>query len=129
MHQEGKRLLWRVLVERHPGDAENRLGIGRPSLPQLLFRQLKLQGEYFHRTEDGQLAFDTTGANIAGDYRSGQAGWTVLGTIRCEHLIAIDQQRKTDPRYRSGLPLPAGSYTAEAFISGHDALALRLRLL
>jgi hypothetical protein len=38
-------------------------------------KQLKLQGEYFHRTEDGQLAFDTTGANIVGDYRSGQSGW------------------------------------------------------
>jgi hypothetical protein len=38
-------------------------------------KQLKLQGEYFHRTEDGQLAFDTAGANVIGDYRSGQSGW------------------------------------------------------
>jgi hypothetical protein len=40
-------------------------------------RQLKLQGEYLHRTEDGELAFDTTGANMGGDYRSGQSGWYV----------------------------------------------------
>ncbi len=42
-------------------------------------RQLKLQGEYMHRTEDGQLAFDTTGANLDGDYRSQQSGWYVQG--------------------------------------------------
>jgi hypothetical protein len=38
-------------------------------------RQLKLQAEYMHRTEDGQLAFDTTAANLEGDYRSSQSGW------------------------------------------------------
>ncbi len=42
-------------------------------------RQLKLQGEYLHRTEDGQLAFDTSGANLAGDYRSSQSGWYMQG--------------------------------------------------
>ena len=42
-------------------------------------RQLKLQGEYMHRTEDGQLAFDTTGANLIGDYSSTQSGWYVQG--------------------------------------------------
>jgi hypothetical protein len=40
-------------------------------------RQLKLQAEYLHRTEDGQLTFDATGANIGGAYRSGQSGWYV----------------------------------------------------
>ena len=42
-------------------------------------RQLKLQGEYLRRTEDGQLAFDTTGANLIDDYRSRQSGWYVQG--------------------------------------------------
>ena len=54
-------------------------------------RQLKLQGEYFHRTEDGQLAFDTTDANIVGDYRSGQSGWYVQSV----YLFR--------PRWRAGL--------------------------
>jgi hypothetical protein len=38
-------------------------------------RQLKLQGEYLHRKEDGTLAFDTEGANLSGDYSSKQSGW------------------------------------------------------
>jgi hypothetical protein len=42
-------------------------------------RQLKLQGEYMHRTEDGQLAFDTLGTNLTGDYRTHQSGWYVQG--------------------------------------------------
>ncbi|MEJ1960927.1 MAG: hypothetical protein WDO56_05015 [Gammaproteobacteria bacterium] len=42
-------------------------------------RQLKLQGEYMRRTEDGQLAFDTTGADLDGNYRSRQSGWYVQG--------------------------------------------------
>ncbi len=37
--------------------------------------QLKLQGEYMHRTEDGQLAFDVTGLNLADAYSSSQSGW------------------------------------------------------
>ena len=37
--------------------------------------QFKLQGEYMHRTESGQLAFDLTGRNLAGDYNSSQSGW------------------------------------------------------
>ena len=39
------------------------------------YHQFKLQGEYLHRTESGQLAFDVTGRNFAGDYHSSQAGW------------------------------------------------------
>jgi hypothetical protein len=38
-------------------------------------QQLKLQGEYMHRTEDGQLAFDTEGVNLSDAYRSEQSGW------------------------------------------------------
>ncbi len=37
--------------------------------------QLKLQGEWMHRTEDGQLAFDLTGQDLVGDYSSSQSGW------------------------------------------------------
>jgi hypothetical protein len=37
--------------------------------------QLKVQGEYMHRTEDGQLAFDVTGANLTDGYSSSQSGW------------------------------------------------------
>jgi hypothetical protein len=39
------------------------------------YHQFKLQGEYLHRTETGQLAFDVTGRNLAGDYNSSQSGW------------------------------------------------------
>lgn len=39
--------------------------------------QFKLQAEWMHRTEDGQLAFDTTGRNLIGGYDSTQSGWYV----------------------------------------------------
>jgi hypothetical protein len=39
--------------------------------------QLKLQGEYMHRTEDGALAYDVTGQNLSGYYSSSQSGWYV----------------------------------------------------
>ncbi len=42
-------------------------------------RQLKLQAEYMHRTENGDLAYDTTGIDAASDYRSSQSGWYVQG--------------------------------------------------
>jgi hypothetical protein len=35
----------------------------------------KLQGEYFRRTENGSLAYDTTGANLSNGYNSVQSGW------------------------------------------------------
>lgn len=38
-------------------------------------QQLKVQGEYMHRTESGQLAFDVTAANLADAYGSSQSGW------------------------------------------------------
>ena len=37
--------------------------------------QLKLQGEYLHRTESGQLAFDLTARDLSNSYRSSQSGW------------------------------------------------------
>jgi hypothetical protein len=36
---------------------------------------LKLQGEYFRRTERGSLAYDSDGADASGSYRSAQSGW------------------------------------------------------
>ena len=53
--------------------------------------QFKLQGEYLHRTEDGQLAFNTAISNLAGTYRSSQSGWYLQGVY--EFM----------PRWRAGL--------------------------
>jgi hypothetical protein len=38
-------------------------------------RKLIAQGEYFHRRENGTLAFDVNGANLADDYRATQSGY------------------------------------------------------
>jgi len=54
-------------------------------------RQLKLQAEYLQRTEDGELAFDESGANLSGDYRSRQSGWYAQGVYLFQ------------PRWRVGL--------------------------
>lgn len=39
--------------------------------------QLKLQSEYMHRTENGQLAFDVIGEDLSGGYSSSQSGWYI----------------------------------------------------
>src|SRR5437773_2989735 len=39
------------------------------------YHQFKLHGEYLHSNESGQIAFDLTGRNLAGDYNSSQSGW------------------------------------------------------
>jgi hypothetical protein len=54
-------------------------------------RQLKLQGEYMNRTEDGDLTFDVDGAGLTGNYRSEQSGWYVQGVYQFL------------PRWRAGL--------------------------
>jgi hypothetical protein len=36
---------------------------------------LKVQGEYMQRTEDGDLTFDTLGADLLGSYHNRQSGW------------------------------------------------------
>ena len=54
-------------------------------------RQLKLQGEYFHREEKGQLAFDTEGLGLSDTYRSEQSGWYLQGVYQFR------------PRWRAGL--------------------------
>ena len=51
----------------------------------------KLQGEYFRRTEDGTLSYDTAGGATAGDYRATQSGW---------YLQAIYQFM---PKWRMGM--------------------------
>ncbi len=54
-------------------------------------QQLKLQGEYFHRKESGQLAFDVAGAGLSDTFSSEQSGW---------YLQSIYQFRQ---RWRAGL--------------------------
>jgi hypothetical protein len=81
-------------------------------------KQLKLQGEYLRRTEDGQLAFDTTSANLIGDYRSRQSGWYVQSVYlfrpRWRVGLRYDSMDSGNPNIglvRSGL-LPRGAFPA-----------------
>src|SRR5258708_37386206 len=55
-----------------------------------LFRSLKLQGEWMHRTEDGQLAFDLTGQDLVGDYSSSQSGWYLRSEEHTSELQSPD---------------------------------------
>ncbi len=52
---------------------------------------LKLQGEYMHRRESGELAYDVGNAALADAYRSTQSGWYVQGVYQFR------------PRWRAGL--------------------------
>src|SRR5882672_4635486 len=45
-------------------------------------RNFKFQAEYMHRTEDGSLAFDTTGSPLSDAYRSSQSGWYMQGAYQ-----------------------------------------------
>ena len=54
-------------------------------------RYLKVQGEYMHREETGDLAFDTGNAALADTYRSTQSGWYLQGVYQFL------------PRWRAGL--------------------------
>ena len=54
-------------------------------------QQLKLQGEYFHRKEDGQLAFDTEGLGLSDTFISKQSGWYLQGVYQFR------------PRWRAGV--------------------------
>jgi hypothetical protein len=51
----------------------------------------KLQGEYFRRTESGQLAYDIAAANITDGYAVTQSGWYLQGVYQFM------------PRWRAGL--------------------------
>ena len=54
-------------------------------------RYLKVQGEYMHRDETGELAFDIENAALADAYRSTQSGWYLQGVYQFL------------PRWRAGL--------------------------
>jgi hypothetical protein len=54
-------------------------------------RYLKVQGEYVHRRESGDLAFDVDGAGLSDAYRSTQSGWYVQSVYQFL------------PRWRAGL--------------------------
>ena len=54
-------------------------------------RYLKVQGEYMHRKETGDLGFDLDGAALSDAYRSTQSGW---------YVQSVYQFR---PRWRAGL--------------------------
>ena len=54
-------------------------------------QQLKLQGEYFHREESGQLAFDVEAIALSDSFRSKQSGWYLQGVYQFL------------PRWRGGL--------------------------
>lgn len=45
-------------------------------------QQLKIQGEYMRRKEDGQLAFDTDGLALSDTYSSEQSGWYVQSVFQ-----------------------------------------------
>ena len=57
----------------------------------LASRQLKVQGEYLHRKEDGQLTFDAQGLGLSDAYHSDQSGWYVQSVFQFQ------------PRWRAGL--------------------------
>ncbi|TMH44216.1 MAG: hypothetical protein E6H54_09510 [Betaproteobacteria bacterium] len=46
------------------------------------YNNLKLQGEYFRRKEDGTLVFDSPGAALANGYDSRQSGWYAQGVYQ-----------------------------------------------
>ena len=73
---------------REPGSRMRRSNGPAPADPRR--RSLKLQGEYMQRTEDGELAFDITGAALSDRYRSEQDGWYVQGVYQFR------------PRWRAG---------------------------
>ena len=75
---------------------------------------LKVQGEYLRRTESGSLAFDTTGLDLASDYRAVQSGG---------YLQAVYQFR---PRWRAGMRydyLDSGSTRIAAVLDGRLSAA------
>ena len=45
-------------------------------------RQLKLQGEYMRREDDGDLVYDVDGLDLAGPYRNEQSGWYLQGVYQ-----------------------------------------------
>jgi hypothetical protein len=46
------------------------------------YRNLKLQGEYFRRSEEGTLVLDSPGAALPSGYSSRQSGWYAQGVYQ-----------------------------------------------
>jgi hypothetical protein len=100
----------------------------RPGDP--LRRSLKLQGEYMSRTENGDLAFDVTGAALTDRYRSEQDGWYVQGVYQ------FRPRWRAGARYDaldSGTPeiglVESGALTAEDFALLSHATPSRTSLM
>jgi hypothetical protein len=77
---------------------------------------LKLQGEYFRRTEKGTLAFDTQGLGLADRYASAQSGWYLQGVYQFMPQWRVGLRYD---RLNSGTPdiglVNSGSLTAADF--------------
>ena len=72
-------------------------------------RQLKLQGEYVRRSENGSLVFDVDARALTGAYRSRQSGWYAQGVYqfapRWRVGLRYDSLDSRDPRVGADFPL------------------------
>ena len=79
----------------------------------------KLQGEYFRRTEDGQLSYDTTAASLgtqSGSYLSKQSGWYLQGVYQFQPEWRVGYRYDRLDSGTTGLGLVAnGPLTAADF--------------
>lgn len=87
---------------------------------------LKLQGEYFRRTESGALTYDTQAASLGtqtGSYRSKQSGWYAQGIYQFmpEWRVGYRHDRLNSGTTGIGLVAP-GALTAADFpvLGGHN---------
>ncbi|MGZ5715298.1 MAG: hypothetical protein ACXWIG_14170, partial [Caldimonas sp.] len=66
---------------------------------------LKLQGEYFRRTESGTLTYDAGGAAASDGYRSAQAGWYAQAVYQFvpQWRVGVRYDRLDSGRPRIGL--------------------------
>ena len=79
----------------------------------------KLQGEYFRRTEDGQLTYDTAAASLgtqSGSYLSKQSGWYLQGVYQFQPEWRVGYRYDRLDSGTTGLGLVAnGPLTAADF--------------
>ena len=79
----------------------------------------KLQGEYFRRTEDGQLTYDTAAASLgtqSGSYLSKQSGWYLQGVYQFQPEWRVGYRYDRLDSGTTGLGLVAsGALTAADF--------------
>ncbi|MBU0687971.1 MAG: OprO/OprP family phosphate-selective porin [Gammaproteobacteria bacterium] len=77
-------------------------------------RYLKLQGEYFRRTENGDLSYDTASANITDSYTVTQSGWYVQGMYQFKpHWRTALRYDSLDPGIASVGAANAGNVIAD----------------